>query len=317
MLKSGISDISSRARAARTMPFRIDENGRVRPGGPTIRFRTCKAWPGAKYYLALPEAVSETTPVLVSVHGISRNAREHAKIFAKQCNDFGCAVVAPLFTANDFPGYQRLGFGRKQTHPRSDLALNAILDEVSERTGAHTDRVYMFGYSGGGQFVHRYAMTNPHRVMAAALGAPGWFTFPNQGAPFPRGLRIDARQAGFELDWERALRVPTAVFVGQQDTDRDDTLNTGRKIDDQQGRTRPARGRRWIAAMRAAARFNGLDTWYEFCELKGCGHSFTECMTIGRLDIEALDFLICAGTSATNPPARRRGHCASWLSFLP
>lgn len=314
MMKSALSDFSGQPRAARTMPFTNGESRPAKPGGPTIRFRTCKSWPDARYYLALPETLDENTPVLVSVHGISRNAREHAETFAKHCNNFGCAVVAPLFTADRFPGYQRLGFARKRTHPRSDLALDAILDEVAGQTGAHTGRFYMFGYSGGGQFVHRYAMTNPHRVISAALGAPGWYTFPDQGAPFPRGWRIDAREAGFRFEWERALRVPMAVFVGKRDLDRDGTLNTAPAIDDQQGRTRPERGRRWIAAMRAAARFHGLDTRYEFCELAGCGHSFADCMTIGHLDTEVLDFLICAGRPGASPPAPPGGRRGTWLS---
>jgi len=315
-MKSAIADFSSRAQAVRTMPFTSGETRPEEPAETAIRFQTCTSWTGAEFYLALPKTVSENTPVLVSVHGISRNAREHAQTFAKHCNNLGWVVVAPLFTASRFPRYQRLGYSGKHNHPRPDLALNAILDEVTERTGARTGSVYMFGYSGGGQFVHRYAMVHPNRVIAAALGAPGWYTFPDLGAPFPRGLRIDAGKAGFQLDWTRALRVPTAVFVGGQDLGRDGTLNTAQKIDDQQGRTRPERGRRWIAAMREAARLHGLETRYEFCELAGCGHSFTDCISTGQLDSRVLEFLTRAGMTTTLQSARNGRRCAARLSFL-
>lgn len=313
MLKSAVCEPSTPLWPATEMPSEAGAGRTAETVAPEISFWTCKSWPDARYYLALPETVSEDTPVLVAVHGISRNAREHAEAFAKHCNDLGWVVVAPLFTPNRFPGFQRLGFGKKRAQPRSDLALNAILDEVAAQTGARTGRVYMFGFSAGGQFVHRYTLTHPRRVMAAALGAPGWYTFPDQKAPYPRGLSIDADEAGYGLDLERSLRVPMAVFVGKHDTARDVSLNTRRKIDDQQGRTRPERGRRWIAAIRAAARFRDHDTLYEYCELDGCGHSFNDCISHGQLDFRALEFLICAGMPSGMPVGCSGERDAPWI----
>ena len=316
MMKTEISDASNQSQVNQLMPIANEENRRTKPSVAPIRFRTCESWPDARYYLALPKILNENTPVLVSVHGISRNAREHAETFAKYCNNLGWAVVAPLYTACRFPKYQKLGYDRKHNYPRPDLALNAILGEVNEQTGIRTDRVYMFGYSGGGQFVHRYILTNPRRVIAATLGAPGWYTFPDLGAPFPRGLQLNANKAGFRLEWEQALRIPTAVFVGRQDVDRDDALNTGKKIDDQQGRTRSERGHRWIAAMQAAARSQGLDTRYEFSEIEECGHSFAECISNGRLGLKSLDFQIRAGLPAKSPVTLQGDSRTSSLSFL-
>ncbi len=279
-----------------------------------IGFRTCQAMPSAQYFYARPSKLVQDAPVLVSVHGISRNVREHVRTFANYCNSLGWVVVAPLFPAGQFPKYQQLGLARRHSRPRADLALNAILDEISALTGANTDRFYMFGFSGGGQFVHRYAMANSNRVIAAALGAPGWYTFPDSGAPFPRGLRINAKEAGFRLEGKSIFSVPTAVFVGTRDLDRDKSLNTSPKIDDQQGRTRPERARRWIAAMRAAALSHGLDTRYDFFELEGCCHSFTECMTTGRMDVRTLEFLISAAAPMTSFGATRRSHGMPALS---
>lgn len=41
-----------------------------------------------------------------------------------------------------------------------------------------------------------------------------------------------------------------------------------------------------------AAKRYGFDTRYEFRELEGCGHSFAECVKVGRMDVRALEFLI-------------------------
>lgn len=275
--------------------------------GASLQFRSCRACPEARYFLALPQAVSRNTAVLVTVHGISRNAREHARTFARYCNRLGWAVVAPLFTRSAFARYQQLGFDRDRSRPRPDLALNAILDEVTELTGARTDRHYMFGFSGGGQFVQRYSMVHPGRVAAAALGAPGWYTFPDPDAPFPRGLRIDPTSTGFMLAPEMAQRIPTAVFVGERDVARDDSLNMAPKIDRQQGRTRPERAGRWVAAMREAAGARGLATRYELGILPDCGHSFSECVSVGRLDAKVVEFLISAAMPETvSGPGRGR-----------
>jgi len=263
---------------------------------PIIGFRKSAALPDAQYFYARPSSPEPDAPVLVAVHGISRNAREQAQSFARYCNSLGCMVVAPFFPHDRFPKYQQLGVSQKHTYPRPDLALNAILEDVAKLTGVNTARVFMFGYSGGGQFVHRYALVHPHRVIAAALGAPGWYTFPELRAPFPRGLRLNSGEAGFSLDHDEALKVPMAVFVGMQDLSRDKTLNTLRKIDSHQGRTRFERGQRWVAAMRDAARDRGLDTRYEFCGLEDCGHSFTECVVTGRMDDKALEFLMSVAT---------------------
>lgn len=258
---------------------------------PIIGFRKCAASPDAQYFYARPSAPVRNTPVLVSVHGISRNAREQARAFAQCCTSLGWVVVAPFFPRDRFPKYQQPGTSKKQNYPRSDLILNAILDEVADLMGAATERVYMFGYSGGGQFVHRYAFLHPERVIAAALGAPGWYTFPDWKSPFPRGLRAGAGKAGLSFDRDEVLRVPIAVFVGAQDLDRDKSLNRSPKIDGQQGRTRVERARRWIAAMQNAARTGGFNTRYEFRELEGCGHSFTECVRAGQMDAKAIEFL--------------------------
>lgn len=254
--------------------------------------RVCRRWPEATYYLAAPSRPAADAPVLVSVHGISRNAREHAETFASFCDRLGWYVVAPEYTEEAHPKFQQLGYSSKRRGPRPDLALNAILDEVAATTGADTRRIFLFGFSGGGQFAHRYAMLHPRRVAAAVLGAPGWYTFPVQNAAYPRGLaRIDEALAA-DIDLTAFLRIPVLVLVGSRDNGRDEALNASAKIDDEQGLTRQERGRRWIEALSREAAGLGIAGRHEYGELAGCGHSFTDCVNKGRMDAQALDFFI-------------------------
>jgi len=299
------------------MPKSVTANpGQKLPARPRIGYRMCQQWPGANYFVALPDTVNENTPVLVTVHGISCNARKHVRTFSRYCNRLGWAVVAPLFSPNIFPKYQQLGVARKGGGPRSDFALNAVLNEVTLATSIRTDRIFMFGYSGGGQFVHRYAMAHPERVRSAVLGASGWYTFPDPDTRYPRGLGADSRLGGFGLSAEKVLRIPMAVIVGSKDRERDDALNKSPRIDRQQGLTRSARGQHWVAAMRAAASRRGLDTRYEFRELEGCGHSFSKCVRIGGMDRHAIEFLIDSTARSVAPGTGMSSQIVPAASFV-
>ncbi|MGH7960374.1 MAG: hypothetical protein ACRERD_00925, partial [Candidatus Binatia bacterium] len=125
----------------------------------TILDRTLAQEPEQQYFLYIPSTGSAGVPVFVTVHGISRNATQHMRHFAPLAEHYGVVLVAPLFPRDHFRDYQRLG--RRGKGKRADHALDKIVTEVGSLTGATTDTLYLFGYSGGGQFVHRYALAHP------------------------------------------------------------------------------------------------------------------------------------------------------------
>ena len=77
---------------------------------------------GVSFYSYTPRSVSRAPrhSLLVTVHGISRNAHEHVETFASACNQLGWYVVAPLYSAETHPKYQQLGFSDKCRGPRPD-----------------------------------------------------------------------------------------------------------------------------------------------------------------------------------------------------
>lgn len=238
------------------------------PFSGTLLVRCLEDDPGQWYFLYLPRSDWKCAPVLVSVHGITRNAYEHAMQFAPYAECHGVILVAPLFTRERHRRYQRLG--REREAARADIVLNRIIADVHTLIRTAADKVYLFGYSGGGQFVHRYAFVHPQRVAAYVIGAAGWYTFPDPARAYPQGLH----NADIEFDPGQFLRIRATVVVGEKDIRRDDALNTSHALDAHQGETRVERGRRWIAAMRAAAVAHGHDTRYEFHTLPGSDHSF-------------------------------------------
>jgi len=244
--------------------------------------------PRQEYFLYVPELARPGAKVMVVVHGISRNASEQVRHFSRLAEERRMVVVGPLFPRDRFPAYQRLGLrGRGE---RSDLVLQEILAEVAEETGGDVRRFYLFGYSGGGQFAHRYAMAYPGRVVAVAIGAAGWYTFPDFSALYPRGLKLSAQAPAVTFQEKEFLKIPMAVFVGERDFHRGTDLNRSRAVDRQQGSTRIERGYRWIKAMKASARNHGLTTRYEFNVLSRTGHSFAEGMRRGRMGEKVFDF---------------------------
>ncbi|OEU54283.1 MAG: hypothetical protein BA868_01875 [Desulfobacterales bacterium C00003106] len=242
-----------------------------------------------EYFLYIPTAGGAGVPVFVTVHGIKRMAIEHALEFASFAEHYGVVLVAPLFPEGRFCDYQRLG--RDGRGDRADLALNRILAEVGFLTGANTDKLYMFGYSGGGQFVHRYAFAYPGRTARIVVAAAGWYTFPDSKVKYPRGISKPKGLKDIQFDPVRFLSVPTCVVVGRKDTKRDHNLNKSGRIDQQQGVTRLERGKNWIKAMRAAARSHHLDTRYIFEELPACNHCFVKCVRRGKMGRRVFDFL--------------------------
>ena len=234
------------------------------------------------YLLYVPKKSSVANmPIFVTVHGISRNAREHAKRFAPFAERYGVILIAPVFSQKSFPDYQRLG--RKGKGERADIALNNIIDEVGRLTNAKTDKFFLFGYSGGAQFVHRYAMVHSERVAKLVLGAPGWYTFPDPTVKFPRGIAQTKSLPDVTFDPKSFLTIDTCVLVGERDVRQDVALNKSSKIVQQQGENRRTRGGQWVAVMMAAARSHGFETPYAFKSVPGSRHSFSQSMRRGKM----------------------------------
>lgn len=174
--------------------------------GRILRART-SAPSSLEYFAYLPASAQADAPLLVAVHGYSRGAAEQAERFAPLCDAAGFGLVAPHFDRARFPDYQRLGARRE----RADRALDALLAELRSAFGMLFGRVALFGFSGGGQFVHRYAMAHPKRITSAAVAAPGWFTLPTREHAYPLGLRGARRRIGARMRAEAFSRV---AFLG-------------------------------------------------------------------------------------------------------
>ncbi len=234
-----------------------------------------------RYLAYRPASAPPGAPILVSVHGISRNAREHMRMLIPLADRYGVVLLAPRFPRERFPGYQRLLPDAAGRQP--DELLRQAADELAALSGADAQRLYLFGYSGGAQFVHRFAMRWPQRVARYALGAAGWYTFPDLQHRFPYGLKQNRRLGLGGFDAEAFLHLPALVLVGERDVRADSALRASSKVSRLQGETRLERGMNWVAAVNEAAESRGLAPPASFDVLARSPHSFARSMKRGAM----------------------------------
>lgn len=234
------------------------------------------------YWLVTPAQADPTAPPLVAVHGILRDARGQARRFANAAAAAGRTVIAPLFDPRDFPGYQQVIM-----RSRADIAMLDLMDYL-RRTGIiHGRRFDLFGYSGGAQFAHRFAMLHPNWIGRLSIASAGWFTFPDQ-TPYPCGLGKPERPSRAWSPYVGAgltdfLRLPIRVCVGELDNSPDEHTRSAPAIDRQQGLDRLSRARNWTAALIRKSAALGLSADIRLHELPGCGHDFGDCVEKGGL----------------------------------
>ena len=210
--------------------------------------------------------------ILFTIHGISRNAEEHVQRFSNQAEKYGSAIIAPLFTKNNFAKYQQLGTTAKQE--RADMAFDQVRQDVYEWLEIGPTPMCMFGFSGGGQFLHRYALFYPKRVARMVLTAPGWYTFPDPERRYPFGIKSTKDWPGLKFDLDRFLRIPTLLMVGEDDDLRDKDLNKNRRIDAFQGLNRIERAERWTGSLSALARSFGVKGDHRLEHIPNASHAF-------------------------------------------
>jgi pimeloyl-ACP methyl ester carboxylesterase len=139
-----------------------------------------------------------------------------------------CAVLAPLFPAGIGDSEDLHNFKFIQYRDiRFDRVLLDIVDEVGERFNLDTRRFCLHGFSGGGQFTHRFFYLHPDRLAAASIGAPGRVTLLDSDQPWWLGTKGFAEQFGQEIDLEQLRAVPVQMVVGDQDVETWEINNPG------------------------------------------------------------------------------------------
>ena len=166
----------------------------------------------------MPPTVGAATTILVAQHGTGRAMFDMRNAFGEFGRYNDCLVLAPLFPVGPLGDGNSDGFKYiREGDIRYDLVLLGMIDEVAGRYGVNADKVFLYGYSGGGHFAHRFFYLHPDRLRAVSIGAPGSVTLPDETHDYWVGCRNLEALFGTRLDVAAMRQVPVHQVVGGAD----------------------------------------------------------------------------------------------------
>lgn len=233
------------------------------------------------YCLYVPPQIehhAERPELVVMVHGTRRTFTD----YRDQLAEFGrwnyCIVLCPLFPAGVLGDGNRDGFKHiEEGGIRYDQVLLGMVREVGEKYACAFERFALAGYSGGGQFVNRFAFLHPRRLWAACIGAPGSVTLLDPDRNWWVGTGGMRGRFGLDPDLAALRQVPMHLVVGSADletweiTHREGSRHWMPGANDA-GATRPQR----LASLERSLRSAGVDASLDI--VPGVAHDGTKCL---------------------------------------
>lgn len=158
--------------------------------------------------------------LVVMQHGTARTATQYRDAMIEFAEEQRVVILAPLFPAgiidpDDLHNFKFLSY----RGIRFDLVLLAMVKEVNRRVPVDAERFLLFGFSGGGQFAHRFLYAHPHRLLGTSIGAPGRVTLLDDTTPWWLGTQDFARIFGHAPDLAAIRKVPIQLVVGDRDVE--------------------------------------------------------------------------------------------------
>lgn len=238
------------------------------------------AGPSLDVRLFVPGDVAPESPVLIVMHGWSRDAPRYFDDWSKLGEQHGFVVAVPHFTVEAFPSSNDYNSGHvfdadsgemRPKHEWTFAAIEALFDDVVARTGSERKRYTLFGHSAGSQFVHRFLFYMPDaRVDRYIAANAGWYTMPDADVVYPYGLD----GAGIsEAQLAAALGKDLVLMLGREDVDRDDPNLRKTPEADAQGPNRYVRGLNMFEAAEAAAEELGANLRWRVTIVDDAGHT--------------------------------------------
>jgi pimeloyl-ACP methyl ester carboxylesterase len=171
---------------------------------------------------------AEPLPLVVIQHGTGRSAELYRDRWKEFAIEHRCVILTPLFPAGlvekgelhsfKFLEYQGIRFDEELLH---------IVDEAATTFNARGDRFYLHGFSGGGQFAHRFFYAHPDRLAGVSIGAPGRITQLDDSLPWWLGTGGFEERFGVRIDLDALRRVPVQLVVGAEDVETWEIMNPG------------------------------------------------------------------------------------------
>lgn len=243
---------------------------------------TFTSWAGIALNVKLfvPEASSSDTPVVIVMHGASRDAPRYFEDWSKAAALHGFIVAVPHFPKAEFPRSWNYNLGnvfnanskeRNKEERWSFSAIEPLFDDVVARTSTRRTGYTLFGHSAGSQFVHRFLyFVADNNVERAILANAGWYTMPDPGVDFPYGLRATGVD---EDDLQRMFATDVIVLLGDNDNDANGHNLRKTPEAELQGPHRFARGQTFHRVAKAWAKRLKTEFSWQMIFVPGAAHS--------------------------------------------
>lgn len=220
--------------------------------------------------LSLDRRDGQRYPLVVTVHGTGRRALAYRDAFTDFAETHGCVILAPLFPGGivapwEMGSYKLL----KDGDLRYDHVLLAMIDQVATVLPIETSRFLLHGFSGGGQFAHRFFYVHPDRLLGVSIGAPGSVTLLKGGRDWWVGMRNFASVFENQPNDAAMQRVAVQMVIGGADNEPIEiTPNERRWMPgaNEAGRTRLER----LGSLSSSFARNGIPVQYDI--VPGVGH---------------------------------------------
>ena len=240
------------------------------------------SWSGPKINVRLyvPEELTDSTPVVIVMHGASRDVDRYFDDWSAQAKLHGFVVVVPEFTVEDFKGSARYNLGhvfdaetglRRAEESWTFSVIEPLFDHVVALLNGNQKRYTLYGHSAGSQFVHRFLYYKPEaRVERVIAANAGWYTLPVYGVEYPYGLD----QSGVKEEvLARVFAKDVILLLGDADIDPNDE-NLRKTVEaKRQGRNRYERGIMMYGVAEAQAKKLGVEFNWTLLKVPGAGHS--------------------------------------------
>ena len=239
------------------------------------------------YQLYLPQKPARH--ILVVAHGMlskNQSAATQAKAYAERwipyAEQHGLIVIAPVFDDERFGnltqgygGYRNL-FGK---YIGADEFIHRLVEKYRHQTTTASAQFYLYGHSAGGQFVGRYSVTHPDRVIKAVISAAGRYSYPDDRTSWPYG----AGRLNKKISWDQGRIVrhervspqminyakaaaKVQIVIGSRDTKLQD--NRPAHI----GKNRIEFANNWAHAMNSLAQRYSMPGNIRVYQVAGVGH---------------------------------------------
>ena len=237
------------------------------------------AGPALEVRLYVPDDAVPDTPIVVVIHGWSRDLARYFDDWRALGEKHGFIVVVPHFTVTDFPGSNDFNQGHvfdadtREVRPPEEwtfAAIEPLFDAVVGRIGGKQEAYTLFGHSAGSQFVHRFLYYVPGARVERYLPAnAGWYTMPDFDVAYPYGL---GDSGVTEAQLAQALEKDVVLLLGREDIDRSDPDLRKTPEADAQGPNRFARGLAMFERAKSAAERLGADFGWRLVIVDDAAH---------------------------------------------